>query len=248
MGIQYSVDYSVDGLNTRDSQELYQAWSIFPDQLRISLLEKLNTPIVLALSAIQDARVRIEASFQTNSNLPLHVYRLRESSPRAYFVKGAERVRDHQEALLRFLDPKFPYREAVILEEPGASASSEGAGPADVRITRYENRRVVCSVSAENAGYLVLLDSYYPGWRAEVDGNRVDILRANYAFRAVRVGAGTHQVVFSYVPTSFYLGLGLTTFALGTWLIWAIFVFRKRIVPVGENRIRPAPAEVAPER
>jgi len=240
MGIQYSVDYSVDGLNTRDSQELYQAWSIFPDQLRISLLEKLNTPVVLALNSIQDPRVELQASFQTSSSLPLRVYRLRECSPRAYFVRGVERVRTHQEALLRFLDPKFPYRETVILEEPGASTTSGGAGTADVRITRYENRRVVCSVDAKEAGYLVLLDSYYPGWRAVVDGTRTEILRANYAFRAIPIAAGIHEVVFSYRPLSFYLGLGLSCLAFGGWLVWVFSRFRRRAVPAGkgENSIR----------
>ena len=60
----------------------------------------------------------------------------------------------------------------------------------------------------------MLLDSYYPGWRAYVDGKQAEILRANYAFRAVRVPAGKHRVEFVYRPRSFYAGLSVTSVAL----------------------------------
>ena len=55
-------------------------------------------------------------------------------------------------------------------------------------------------------GYLVLADTYYPGWQAFVDGQRAEILRANYAFRALALDAGEHEVYFRYRPRSFMLG------------------------------------------
>lgn len=64
------------------------------------------------------------------------------------------------------------------------------------------------------AGYLVLLDSFYPGWRAYVDGREVEILQANYAFRAVEVQAGKHEVEFRYRPWTFYFGLVVSCLAL----------------------------------
>jgi uncharacterized membrane protein YfhO len=58
---------------------------------------------------------------------------------------------------------------------------------------------------------LVLSDTFYPGWKAFVDGKEEKILRANYNFRAVPLTAGTHRVEFVYDPLSFKLG-ALTTF------------------------------------
>jgi uncharacterized membrane protein YfhO len=52
------------------------------------------------------------------------------------------------------------------------------------------------------AGVVVLNDVYYPGWIAEVDGKRKEILRADTLFRAVEVPAGRHQVVFRFAPLS----------------------------------------------
>lgn len=56
----------------------------------------------------------------------------------------------------------------------------------------------------------MLSDTYYPGWKAFVDGTRQKIYRANYAFRAIPLSAGTHNVEFVYDPMSFKLGIGVT--------------------------------------
>jgi uncharacterized membrane protein YfhO len=61
----------------------------------------------------------------------------------------------------------------------------------------------------ENALF-VLNDTYFPGWKAFVNGKRAKIYRADYTFRAIPLNAGTHQVEFIYDPMSFKLGAGMT--------------------------------------
>lgn len=76
--------------------------------------------------------------------------------------------------------------------------------------------RVLLTVEAPSAGFVVLTDTFYPGWHAEVDGQVTQIWTANLAFRAVKVEPGTHNILFSYRPRSFTLGLwvsGLTLVA-----------------------------------
>ena len=72
------------------------------------------------------------------------------------------------------------------------------------------NNRLDLQVNARENSLLVLSDTYYPGWRAFVDGEETKIYRADYAFRAIPLNAGTHQVEFVYDPTSFKLGAGVT--------------------------------------
>ena len=63
------------------------------------------------------------------------------------------------------------------------------ASPArTARILEYQNQRVLCEVESNSPGYLVLLDSYYPGWHAYVDGIEAKILPPINAFRAVGAG------------------------------------------------------------
>jgi len=54
---------------------------------------------------------------------------------------------------------------------------------------------------------LVFMDSWYPGWHAWVDGSEVPIFKANDAFKAIIVPAGTHTIAFTFRPMSFYIGL-----------------------------------------
>lgn len=66
------------------------------------------------------------------------------------------------------------------------------------------------------ARILTFIDSYYPGWRASLDGGEIDILRADDAFKAVVVPEGTHRVEFRYQSktTSMGLAISLATYSL----------------------------------
>ena len=74
--------------------------------------------------------------------------------------------------------------------------------------------RIVLAVEGGSGGELILTDSFYPGWRAWVDGEPVSIRRADEAFRGVPVPPGTHTVEFRYEPASFRVGLFLSLLAL----------------------------------
>ncbi len=212
--IQYSLDNSIDGLTIREANDLWEAWLVLMEPMKLALLGRLNTPWILSLDEIRDPRVRLVASFETNSNWRLRLYQLDNTLPRAFFAPGIRLVSSHVDALYNLLRPEFPGGNTVILEgsQSVPEIMQEGAGA--VSVLDYQNNYVLCEVEAKSAGYLVLLDSYYPGWRAYLDGNETTILKANYAFRAVPVPPGKHQVAFRYKPQSFYVGLAGTSFAL----------------------------------
>ena len=63
-------------------------------------------------------------------------------------------------------------------------------------------------------GHLVLVDTFDPGWRAAVDGKPTTLLRANVAFQAVPVPAGTHRVELVYRPPSVMWGVLITALAV----------------------------------
>jgi uncharacterized membrane protein YfhO len=69
---------------------------------------------------------------------------------------------------------------------------------------------------------------YYPGWRAYVDERREEILRANYLFRGIPVGPGSHRVEVLYEPLSFKIGLSLSLLTLFLLLLaWPISTRRR---------------------
>ena len=81
-----------------------------------------------------------------------------------------------------------------------------GAAGDRVEITNYQSDRVTIVAVADQPGYLVLTDSWYPGWRAFVDSQPAPIYRADVLFRAVSLEPGTHTIVFEYRPDSFLIG------------------------------------------
>jgi uncharacterized membrane protein YfhO len=79
---------------------------------------------------------------------------------------------------------------------------------------------VAVQARVDREGYLVLADTWFPGWHVDVDGKPAQLLRANFAFRAVKLPPGEHTVRFSYRPLSFFLGAALTFIGLLACVLW----------------------------
>jgi hypothetical protein len=150
-----------------------------------------------------------------------HIYANEEALPAAFVVHRARVVEDGKAQLEALLDPSFDPHSEVLLSQPppaGFLPVEEERGEEQPTISRQGPNRVVVEVHMAEPGYLVLNDTYYPGWRATVDGQRVEILAANHAFRAAQLDTGEHTVVFEYAPASFRLGAWITA---GTALLLA---------------------------
>lgn len=107
-------------------------------------------------------------------------------------------------------------RRPVIEGAPRSAAPGAAPPTAPAEVVASSDTTVSVRVSMARAGYVVLDDLYYPGWRAEIDGHPARILPANGAFRAVAAGAGSHQVRFEYRPASAWIGGVLTVVGLIT--------------------------------
>ena len=90
--------------------------------------------------------------------------------------------------------------------------------------------RVALTARMETPGLVVLADLWFEGWKAELNGEPVPILRTNYALRGVAVPAGESKLVFSYEPAGFTTGVRLMTLALlvlGSWTLVLIRLARR---------------------
>ena len=140
------------------------------------------------------------------------LYRSKTAAPRAFVVQRAEVVPD-QEALRRVLQPGQRWRREAFLAdgEPILSPLCEGS---ETHIASETTATLEIEVAACGDGYLVISNSHYPGWTAEIDGRDVPIRRADYALQAVRISAGQHRVVLRYRPRSFQIGAAISLLAL----------------------------------
>jgi hypothetical protein len=77
-------------------------------------------------------------------------------------------------------------------------------------IRTYQPERVMIDVTAERDCFMLFQDSYYPGWKATVDGRRAEIEQTDIGMRAIRVDRGSHTVEMVFRPASLVLGLILS--------------------------------------
>jgi hypothetical protein len=152
--------------------------------------------------------------------------------PRAYFVSHIYPAKDEAEVIARLTSPDFDSRQEVIIIESNVKSllNSSGAAklevkpqPGQVTILQETTQQIVLKVDAPAAGVVVLTDTFYPGWQAQVDGQPAQIWPANLAFRAVAVEAGQHEISFTYRPRSFTIGLWVSLVILIGVVVVAFF-------------------------
>ena len=152
-----------------------------------------------------------------------------DALPRAYYVPRLTVVPDPL-ALLGWLASTThdPRKSALVEERPAdgfLGAEPPGWGTVSL-VDRSE--RVTLHVVATHPGFVVLTDQDYPGWEATVDGVPRPILRANYAFRAVRVPEGPSVVEFRYRPRSVRLGAATSLATIAGMVVFGVWRFGRR--------------------
>lgn len=137
------------------------------------------------------------------------VYAIPGALGRLYFARAVAMV-DPGQPLAKQIVALGHEADGVALVEtmgqPAPSAWPEGP-MAGGRLTFIHDgaERVTIAAEAPHEALLVLRDSWYPGWRASVDGRHVPIYRVNGCFRGVLVPAGKHEVRFVYRPWHVYI-------------------------------------------
>jgi hypothetical protein len=150
---------------------------------------------------------------------PIAPYRPRLSFVRSYRVE-ADPVRAWNRVAGGEVDVA---REVLLDRDPSPRPPSANRSPILLaRLAEDRPERVVAELTTNSAGLLVVTDLFYPGWLAEEEGRRLEILRADGLFRAVALPAGSHRVTFRYRPLSFRIGAGISIVTLLTVLVLAL--------------------------
>jgi hypothetical protein len=196
-------------------------------------------------------------------DLDTRVYENTRAYPRAWIVHDVQVVQDEDDAFeflqarARRSDDAFivnafdPRREAVVehdrettdqtlraLQDGRSKCKAEARDRASIE--RYEGDSVTLRVDAACPGLLVLPDTYFPGWKATVNGEEQTIYATDGALRGVAVPQGSSQVEFRYEPRAFPIGIAIAVAGLVAFMVvWLVSVWRWR---------READAEPPPPR
>jgi hypothetical protein len=130
------------------------------------------------------------------------VYENPNALPRVMLV-GDWRLANFADLLRDGPWPDSDPRRIVLLERaPRPAFPPMALSGGTVHIVEYRNDEVVVEVDTPASAMLVLNDIWHPWWRATIDNQQVEILKANVLFRAVAVPPGKHTVRFTFNPIS----------------------------------------------
>jgi hypothetical protein len=138
-------------------------------------------------------------------------WRNADALPLAFLV-GCVRTADGFDQAIEALKSIDVHREAVV-ESPTQAMPCEGGDPGTATIVSMDHGKWEIDVTADSSALLVVSETYYPGWEAQIDGEPTSIERTNALFRGVVVPKGAHRVSMSYRPP--WIGNAHRLFGLG---------------------------------
>jgi hypothetical protein len=118
----------------------------------------------------------------------------------------------------------------IVFLPPEAESFVTVSNQTDAKIfnPKFGVQTVDAEVEASEPSLVVVAQTYYHNWHAEIDGQPAPLLRANVAFQAVQVPAGTHKIHLAYVDRAFQIGAAISIAAWLGCLIGLIQLSRRK--------------------
>jgi hypothetical protein len=150
------------------------------------------------------------------------LYRNTNAGPRAWIVHEVKTVA--QKDLVPTLSEGLDVRSVAVLTDPAPALQTCGGDQAAVPYTHYETDRLELQTTLTCKGMVVVSETWYPGWKAFVDGVPATLYEVDGAIRGVVVDAGTHRIEMRYRPMSVYTGVAMSIAgaALTAWLLFRV--------------------------
>jgi hypothetical protein len=220
-----TLSRELTGLRPREYFSLLQRFSASDRAMRYRFLSWAGTRYYLVTVAPPLAAKKIRELKALGS---LAIYESAPAGGRVFIASSAVVEPNVERQIERLFQPDFPLASTILVEsEPPSAAASAGpvGAPRAAIVDETATSIRVEATAAEGGGYLVLLDSFDPSWRAWVDDRSAPLVRADGVFRAVRVPAGRHTVRFAFRPNAFHIGAAIS-FVTGA-LLAAAAVWRR---------------------
>ena len=143
------------------------------------------------------------------------LHRLENPRPFAILYYDADVVDTDEWALELMGDIRYDERDNIVVHQPLTLELPGQVGVDTVDVESFAPEEIILNMSVEYNAILSLSLPHYPGWEAQLDGNRVDIMRAYAGLSAVEIPAGQHKLTLRFAPLSYTVG---SLFSLLTWL------------------------------
>jgi hypothetical protein len=159
--------------------------------------------------------------------IPVYVYKLKDTLPRAWFVEKVDTKSDEQ--LWRMINEvNFDPEEIAYIKSEVNGAGDYAKG--SINSIQRSLHKIKIDVSCEESGFLVVSEVHYPlRWKCTIDGNPTKVIETNQLIRGLMIPSGDHIIEFIYDRSSFNKGKMISgiSFIIALGLI-GTGIYRKR--------------------
>jgi hypothetical protein len=155
------------------------------------------------------------------------VFKNKKSLPRIFLISDYKIYKNKEEFLELFFAPNFKPEEYILLEKE-SSVKPRAGGKEYLKLVKYSSNLIEVEAETEFPKMLFISDTYYPGWKAFIDGKETEIYKAFWAFRAISVTPGFHKIVFKYIPPLFNIGVKISITSGLLIITWMFLIWKKR--------------------
>lgn len=188
-------------------------WGVI-DNFSSKIIDETNTRFLLAIKRGKEGEV--VSSGQISVHIPpkyktvfedrgVAILENTKSLPRVYTTNKAIKASE-QDTLKFMINENFPIKETSLTDNFEFNNNSTEELTSSLEYIQITNSHVLINTKTNIDSYLVVLDSFYPGWKALVDGEETEIHKTNFNFRGIVLPKGTHIVEFIYQPKSLQYG------------------------------------------
>lgn len=169
-------------------------------------------------SNLNDATPLYNAVYESTDGIV--VYENTRFLPRARFVKKV-RVVDSSRAAINILWNRKNFNPSTIALVEDYNGPTELLNGEVINADFSDGSNITLSVKTGENGFLVISDSWYPGWKAYIDNKETKIYKTNAVSRGILItGTGEHTVELRFVPKTFYMGLFFSGMTLAVFFIY----------------------------
>ena len=196
----------------------YHYLYLLPNGLRSPLLRLLNVRYLVLDASLPPGRDDVVAITTGRREVlrteQVVVYEDPAALPRAWIVYDVQQVARGEALTLLQTGAIDPRQTALVEGELPVVAAPSGSAAASAAVTHWEPDAITVAVETGAPGLLVLSEVYADGWRAYVDGERVDILPTDHILRGIPVPAGSSVVELRFDPPAYRAGMAISGLAL----------------------------------
>ena len=208
--------------------ETFPLWSI-PQPVSFNVVENLDKPFLSFLN-VRYAITRSDEQAPDGWRLVLQdrgsrLYENTRALPRAFVPRRVRYERSSVDVILG-MGKANDFADMAWITVPHYKPHEISNGPGQLTLRKSDYGYEIDAVM-DLDGWVVVSDSKWPGWRAYIDGRRVETHYANHAFLGVFVPKGTHHLRLIYKPEAFTRGRNITFATLV--LLGAFFALRHRL-------------------